>query len=144
MVHVPYKGDAPAIVDLLGGQVQLVLGGPLVMSPHIKAGKLRGLAVTSAQRSRIMPDLPAVSEQVPGYSATTWFGMWAPAGMPKEIVSRLNQSIARILKLPDVQERLRIDGMEAAHSTPEDFARFVAGDIAKWSKVVKTGNIKVD
>jgi tripartite-type tricarboxylate transporter receptor subunit TctC len=144
MIHVPYKGDAPAIVDLLGGQIQCFFGGPLVLAPHIHAGKLRGLAVTSEKRSRVMPDLPAVSEQVPGYEATTWFGMWAPLGMPKEIISQLNQAIARILKKPEVQERLRGDGMEDAHNTPEEFSSFIARDIVKWTKVVKTGNIKVD
>ena len=140
----PVQGRCPAIVDLLGGQIQFYFGGPLVLSPHINAGKLRGLAVTSEQRSPVMPDLPAVNELVPGYTAFTWFGMWAPPGTPKEIVARLNQAIARILKKPEVQERLRADGMEAAHNTPEEFSRFIARDIAKWTKVVKAGNIKVD
>jgi len=144
MVHVPYKGDTPALLDLIGGQIQLFSSAPLVLAPQIAAGKVRGLAVTTERRSPIMPDLPAVGEVVPGYSTTTWFGMWAPAGTPKEVVARLNQSIARIVKLPEVQARLRADGMEPAHSTPEEFSRFIAGEIAKWSKVVKTGNIKID
>ena len=144
MVHIPYKGDAPAVIDLLGGQIQFYFGGPLVLSPHINAGKLRGLAVTSERRSPVMPDLPAISEQVPGYAAPMWYGMWAPSGTPTEIVAKLNQAIARILKKPEVQERLRNDGMEAAHNTPEEFSRLIAQDIAKWSTVVKTGNIKVD
>ncbi|HEV2008077.1 MAG TPA: tripartite tricarboxylate transporter substrate-binding protein, partial [Burkholderiales bacterium] len=144
MIHVPYKGDAPAIIDLLGGQIQLYLGGPLVLSQHINAGRLRGLAVSTETRSPVMPELPAISEVVPGYSALTWFGLWAPLGTPKEIVSRLNQSIARILKLPDVQERLRVNGMEAAHNTPAEFNRFIAQEIAKYSQVVKDGNIKVE
>ncbi len=144
MVHVPYKGDAPAIADLLGGHIQLLLVGPLVVAPHMKTGKLRGLAVTTEKRSAVMPDLPAVSELVPGYWTLTWFGMFAPAGTPKAIVSQLNQTLARIHKQPDIQERLRANGMESAHSTPEEFARFIAGDITKWSKVVKAGNIKVD
>jgi tripartite-type tricarboxylate transporter receptor subunit TctC len=144
MIHVPYKGDAPAITDLLGGQIQLYFGGPLVLSPHMNAGKLRGLAVTSEQRSKVLPDLPAVNEVVPGYTAVTWFGMWAPPGTPKTIVDKLNQSVARILARPDVQERLRNDGMDAAHNTPEEFSRYVARDIAKWTKVVKAGNIRGD
>jgi tripartite-type tricarboxylate transporter receptor subunit TctC len=144
MIHVPYKGDAPAITDLLGGQIQIYFGGPLVLSPHMNAGKLRGLAVTSEQRSKVLPDLPAVNEVVPGYTAVTWFGMWAPPGTPKTIVDKLNQSVARILARPDVQERLRNDGMDAAHDTPEAFSRYVARDIAKWTKVVKAGNIRVD
>jgi len=144
MVHVPYKGDTPALTDLVGGHIQLMFSAPLVMSPQSKAGRLRGIAVTTEQRSQLIPELPAVSEQVPGYSAITWFGTWAPAGTPREIVARLNQSLARILKQPDVQERLRADGMEPAHSTPEEFARFMAREIAKWSQVVKAGNIKID
>ncbi|MSP97639.1 MAG: hypothetical protein EXR29_10550 [Betaproteobacteria bacterium] len=144
MIHVPYKGDAPAIIDLLGGQIQFFFGGPLVLSPHINAGKLRGLAVTSEQRSSVMPDLPAVNELVPGYTAFTWFGMWAPPGTPKAIVAQLNQAIVRILKKPEVLERLRAGGMEAAPSSPEEYSRFIARDIDKWNKVVKAGNIKVD
>jgi tripartite-type tricarboxylate transporter receptor subunit TctC len=144
MVHVPYKGDAPAIIDLLGGQIQIYFGGPLVLSQHMSAGKVRGLAVTSERRSPILPDLPTVSDVVPGYTAATWFGMWAPPGTPKRIVDQLNQAVARILKKPDIQERLRIDGMEAAHNTPEEFSRYIARDIAKWTKVVKAGNIRID
>jgi len=144
LIHVPYKGDAPAITDLLGGQIQFFMGGPLVLQQHINAGKLRGLAVSTEKRSPILPDLPAISEALPGYSAMTWFGLWAPLGTPKEIVSRLNQSIGRILKLPDVQERLRANGMEAGHNTPEEFNRFIAQEIAKYTRVVKDGNIRVE
>ncbi len=144
MVHVPYKGGAAAIVDLLGGQIQLIFGAAPSVLPHIKAGKLRGIAVTTEQRSPALPDLPAISELLPGYSASTWYAMWAPAGTPKEVVSRLNQAIADFLKQPDVQEGLRADGVEPAHSTPEEFARVIAREIATWSKVVKDGNIKVD
>ncbi len=144
LVHVPYKGDAPAIADLLGGQIHVMfLSGPALI-PQIKAGKLRGLAVTTEQRSPAMPDLPAISELVPGYAHTAWNGMWAPAGTPKEIISRLNQALGRILEQPEVQERLRADGREPAYSTPEEFGRVIARDVAKWSKVVKDGNIKID
>jgi tripartite-type tricarboxylate transporter receptor subunit TctC len=144
MVHVAYKGDGPALTDLLGGQIQAMVATELVLGPQIKARKLRALAVTTAQRSPAMPDLPAIGELVPGYSVDGWAGMWAPAGTPKEIVSRLNQSVAHILKLPDVQERLRAGGAEPAHSTPEAFARAITQDIATWSKVVKAGNIRID
>jgi tripartite-type tricarboxylate transporter receptor subunit TctC len=144
IVHAPYKGDAPAIIDLLGGQIQIYFGGPLVLSPHIKAGKLRGLAVTSEQRAPVLPDLPAVNEIIPGYTAFTWFGLWAPPGTSKALVAQLNQAIGRILKRPDVEERLRNDAMESGHNSPEAFSRFVAQDIAKWQKVVKAGNIRID
>ncbi len=144
MVHVPYKSEPTAVADLLSGQIQVMAATGLVLMPHIKAGKLRALAVTTEQRSPAMPDLPAISELVPGFAADGWVGMWAPAGTPGEMVSRLNQALARILKQPAVQERLRAVGMEPAHSTPEEFARFIAREIAKWSKVVKAGNIKID
>ena len=144
MVHVPYKGIAPAFNDLLGGAIQLMLSTPLSVSVHIKSGKLRAIAVTTEQRSPAMPDLPAISELVPGYSARVWFGLGAPAGTPSEIVSRLNQSVAHFLNQPEVQKRLRVGGVEPAHSTPEEFSRVIARDFAMWSKVIKTGNIKVD
>jgi tripartite-type tricarboxylate transporter receptor subunit TctC len=144
MVHVAYKGDGPALTDLLGGQIQALLATELVLGPQIKAGKLRALAVTTAKRSPAMPDLPAIGELVPGYSVDGWAGMWAPAGTPKEIIARLNRSVARILKQPEVQERLRAGGADPAPSTPEGFAHAIAQDIATWSKVVKAGNIKID
>jgi len=144
MVHVPYKGDAPAIADLLAGQIHVMLLSGPALFPQIKAGRLRALAVITEQRSPAVPDLPAISELVPGYSQTAWNGMWAPAGTPKEIIARLNQALGRILKQPEVQERLRAVGREPAHTTPEEFGRVIARDVAKWSKVVKAGNIRID
>jgi tripartite-type tricarboxylate transporter receptor subunit TctC len=144
LVHIPYKSAGPALTDLLGGQIQIFFGSGPSTAAHIRAGKLRGLAVTTAQRSPAMPDLPAVGELLPGYSADFWFGMWAPAGTPREIVSRLNHALVRILRQPDVLERLRTDGYDPVGSTPDEFARIIARDIATWSKVVKAGNIKAD
>lgn len=144
MLHVPYKGVGPALTDLLAGRLQVFVASTLAASPHVKAGKLRGIAVTSEQRSPAFPDLPAIHDLVPGYSAGLWYGMWAPAGTPKEIIARTNQALARMVKLPDVVERLRNDGVEPAHSTPEEQARRVAREIATWTKVVKTANIRVD
>lgn len=144
MVHVAYKGDAPALIDLLAGQIQTVIATEIVLGPHIKAGKVRALAITTERRSPSVPDLPTIGEVVPGYAVDGWAGMWAPAGTPNNVVARLNQSVARILKLPEVQERLRASGAEPTPSTPEGFARVVARDIATWSKVVKAGNIKID
>ncbi len=142
--HVPYKGDAPAISDLIGGQVQFILSSVPALIQHVKGGRVRALAVTTAQHWPELSDLPAVAETVPGYEHTSWNGMWGPAGMPKAIVTRLNQTLARLLKLPDVQERLRTDGRAPAHTSPEEFARVIERDIAKWSKVVKAGNIRVN
>lgn len=144
MVHVPYKGAGPSVAGVIGGQIQVTVGSMPAFISHLKSGRLRALAVTTEQRSPVMPDVPAIGEFVPGYSVSGWNGMWAPAGTPKEIVSRLNQALARMLKQPDIQERLRASGREPAHSTPEEFARIIARDIAMWSKVVKSGNIKLD
>ncbi len=143
-VHVPYKGDTPAIADLMGGHIQYLMSSPLALSPQIKAGRLRGLGVTTEQRSQVMPELPAIGEFIPGYAASTWFAMWAPAGTPKEIITRLNQSITRLARHPDIEARLRADGMEPVSSTPDEFARFIGEEIAKWSSVVKAGDIKID
>lgn len=144
MVHIPYKGEAPGITDLIGGHIQMYFTGVGTLLPHQKAGRLRGLAVTSEQRSRQMPELPTIGEMVPGYAAPSWYGIFAPAGTSKEIVSQLNQSIGRILRQPEMLERFTSEGIEPRHSTPEEFSRFLAQDIAKWSKVVREGNIKVD
>jgi len=144
MVHVPYKSAGPALVDLLGGQIQMFFGSGPSTGGHIRAGRLRGLAVTTEKRSPALPDLPAIGEVLPGYASDFWFGMWAPAGTPKEIVAQLQQAIVRILKQPEVQERLRTDGMEAVGSAPAEFARVIARDIATWKQVVKAGHIKVE
>lgn len=143
-VHVAYKGDGPALAELLAGQIQINIATAVVLDPHIKIGKVRALAVTTEKRSPTMPDLPAIGEMIPGYAVDGWTGMWAPAGTPKEIVLRLNQSLARILKVPEIQERLRTFGAEPTPSTPEGFRQKITRDIAQWSKVVKAGNIKIN
>jgi tripartite-type tricarboxylate transporter receptor subunit TctC len=143
MIHVPYKGDAPAIADLLGGQIQLIFCSVPALMPHLKVNRLRALAVTTEQRFSELPDVPAVAETLAGYEHTSWNGMWAPSRTPKDIIARLNLSLGRILKQPDVLDRLRADGREAAHSTPEEFQRVIAKEIDKWKTVVKVGNIKV-
>ena len=144
VVHVPYKGDGPAIADLLAGQVHFLFASGPALIPHFKTGRLRPLGVTTEKRSPVLPDVPSISEVVPGYSVRTWFGMWAPAGTPEAIVSKLNQALGRVLSLPAVQQRLRADGMEPSHSTPQEFEREIASQIAKWTKVVKAGNISVN
>lgn len=144
VVHVPFAGAFLAVGAVLGGEVQLAFVSPGPAIPHIKAGKLRGLAVTSEQRWPVMPDLPAMAETLPGFSASVWFGMLAPAGTPRAVVAPLNEAIARVLKHPDLQERLRVIGLEPTHSTPEAFGRIIVRDIATWSKVVKAGNVKLE
>ena len=144
LVHVPYKGAGLVLTDLLGAQIQVFFGSGPSTAAHIRAGRLRGLGVTTAQRSPALPDLPAIGEVLPGYAADFWFGMWAPAGTSTEIVARVNQALVRILNQPEVLERLRTDGYDPVGSTPQEFARIVARDIATWAKVVKAGNIKAD
>jgi tripartite-type tricarboxylate transporter receptor subunit TctC len=143
LVHVPYKSQAPAIVGLLGGEVQLMFAAAVV-APHIRAGRLRGLGVTTEQRWPGLPELPPIGEALSGYAADWWYGMWAPAGTPAEIISRLNQAVGRALQHPEVRDRLRADGAEPAHTTPDEYARIIARDIGIWSKVIRDGNIRVE
>ncbi len=145
MVHVPYKGSAPAVADLLGGQVSLMFDNMPSSLPHIKAGKLRGIAVTSARRSPATPELPTIAEAaLPGYEASSWFGMLAPAGTPKEIVGKLNHTIVASLQTPEMKERLSSQGAEPVGNTPEEFAAYIQAEIAKWAKVVKASGAKLD
>jgi len=143
MVHVPYKGDAPAVTDLLGGQIQMLVTSAPALLPHLRAGRLRAFGVTTEKRSAELPDVPAIGEIVPGYETNPWNGMWGPPGITKDVVVRLNQALAKILAMPEVQERLRGEGREATHSSPEEFARIIARDVTKWKKVVQEGNIRV-
>ena len=142
MIHIPYKGDGPAMADLIGGQIQCIFSSVPALISHLKSGRVRGLAVTTEQRFPELPELPPVADTVPGYEHTSWNGMWAPFGTPKPILVRLNQSLGRLLSQPDVEERLRADGRQPAHSTPEEFQRVIARDIAKYTKVVQLGSIK--
>jgi tripartite-type tricarboxylate transporter receptor subunit TctC len=145
VVHVPYKGMAPALTDVIGGQLQLSIPTIAGGLPLTRAGKLRALAVTGAQRSPAEPELPTVAEAgVPGYQASNWYGFAAPAKTPRAIVLKLNREFARILAAPDVREKLVNVGMEPATATPEAFAEFVKAEIAKWTRVVKTAGIRAD
>ena len=143
MQHVPYKGSGQAVIDLLGGQVQVMVSGMSSVMPHIKAGRLRPLAVTGAQRSPAVPDLPTIAESgFPKFEATAWYGVLAPAGTPIAIVIRLHDEIVRILKLPDVKERLEYVGFEIIGSTPEAFGAYIKTEIKKWAPVVKASGAK--
>ena len=144
MVHVPYRGAAPAVTDPLAGQVQ-VMFDPIVTSiEHIKAGKLRALAVTSATRSELLPDIPVVGEFVPGYEATGWQGIGAPRNTPADIVEKLNKETNAALADPKMKARLLDLGGTPMPMTPTDFGRLIANDTEKWSKVVKFAGIKAD
>ena len=143
-LHVPYKGTGPAVIDLVGGRIQFIFAnGPSVL-PHVKAGRLRAIAVTTERRSPALPDLPAINESVPGYQAMSWHGMLAPAGTPKAILTRLNDALAQVLGESKLREILQRQGLEPEHSTPEEFASLIADDVVRWTKVVKAGNIKLN
>lgn len=145
IVHVPYKGTGPALADLLGGQVTMMFSDALAAAPQMKAGKLRGLAVSSPQRFGLVPDLPTVAESgLPGFSAVGWTGLLAPAATPRAIVQRLNAEVVRALPLPDVKEKLAGDGSEFGRNTPEQFATFIKDEIAKWGKVIKASGAKAE
>jgi len=145
MQHVPYKGSAPALTDLIGGQVQLMFDSMPSAMPHVKAGKIRPLAVTTARRVAAVPDLPTIAEAgVPGYDISTWYGVWAPKGTPRDIVLRLQQDIARVLQMPDTRERYAGLGAEPVGNTPDEFAAYCRSELAKWAKVVKESGAKAD
>jgi tripartite-type tricarboxylate transporter receptor subunit TctC len=145
MVHIPYKGTAPGVVDLLAGQVLVMAPNVLTALPHIKSGKLRALAVTSAKRSEALPEVPTVAEAgVPGYDSTQWYGVLAPSGTPREIVARLHDAIVRALRDPEVGKRLAADGAEAVGSSPEEFAAFIKSESEKWAKVAAAAGIKAE
>jgi len=146
MVHVPYKGLAPAITDLLGGQIQLVFADVGLVVQHIKAGRLRALAVTSEQRVAALPDVPTVAESgVPGYAAATWYGLIAPAGMPQPIVQRLSTEMQKIMAMPDVRAQLVAAGNEVPNMSMDQFAMLVRDDYRKWQKlIVDMGGVKAD
>jgi tripartite-type tricarboxylate transporter receptor subunit TctC len=137
MVHVPYRGGAPAVADTVAGQTQLMFTAGTQSLEHVKAGKLRLLAVTEGKRSPLLPEVPAVAETLPGYEMAVWYGAFGPAGMPKEIVARLNAEIGRILSLPEVKKRMADIAVETATSTPEELAAMTRADAAKWGRIIK-------
>jgi tripartite-type tricarboxylate transporter receptor subunit TctC len=145
MLHVPYKGSGPAVADLVGGQVNLMFDNMPSSLPHVKSGRLRAIAVTSAKRSPAAPDLPTIAESgVPGYEAVAWFGVLAPAGTPPAIVKKLNAEIIKVLKSPDVAERLSSQGAEPVSNTPEQFSAYIKSEMGKWAKVIKASGAQVD
>ena len=145
MTHVPYKGSAPALQDLIGGQVQLMFDNLPPSLPQIKSGKLRALAVTSATRSPALPDTPTIAESgLPGFEASSWFGVLAPAGTPPAIIAKLNTEIAKWLTSPEAKEKMLTLGANIGGGSPEDFAKHIAAETAKWQKVVKASGAKVD
>lgn len=145
MVHIPYKGEAPAVTALLGGQVQAMFGQLPGVLPHILNGKLRAVAIASGVRSHVMPQLPTVAEAgVPGFKVDVWFGALAPGGTPDEIVSRLNSEISSIMRMPDITQRLMRQGVEPATNTPKEFAEYIHAEIADWADLIRKSGARVD
>ena len=145
MVHVPYKGNGPAYTDLIGGQVTVMFPNVSTATAHVRAGKLRALAVTTKNRTAIAPELPTISEAgVPGYDVSSWYGLLAPAGTPPAVVSKLQREIARVLRLPDVSEKLTSQGLDLVGNTPDEFAAIIKSEIVKWAKVAKASGARAE
>ena len=142
IVHVPYKGNVPSITDLIGGQVGLSFATMPTVLPHVRSGKLRGVAVIGNERSPAVPELPTIAETIPGFAVNNWIGLFAPAGTPSEIVHKLNSEVNRILETPEVQKRMESEGARFSRKTPEEFGQFVKAESVKWARVLKEAGIQ--
>jgi len=144
MLHVPYRGGAPAITDIMGGQVQVMFVSVTSVLGHIRSGKLRPLAVTSKERIAALPEVPPIGDTYKGFEAYSWVGLLAPAGVPADVIAKLNASVNAALKTPDVQKFLEEQSLKPAGGTPEQFGSFMKAETQKWGEVIKRQNIKVD
>ena len=143
IVHIPYKGNAPAVADLIGGQTHLTFATMPTVVQHVRAGKLRGVAVIGSTRSAAAPQLPTIAESgVPGFAVNNWIGLFAPAGTPADIVRKVNAEVMRIMRLPEVAKRMEVEGERFTPNSPEEFAAFVRAEVVKWAKVVKDAGLK--
>jgi tripartite-type tricarboxylate transporter receptor subunit TctC len=137
MVHVPYRGGAPAVLDTVAGRTQLLFSAGTQTLPHVREGRLRLLAVTEGRRSRLLPEVPTVAETVPGYEMAVWYGAFGPKGMPRDLVARLNAEINRALRLPEVRDKMAEIGVEVLDETPEAFGGALRADAEKWGKLIR-------
>jgi tripartite-type tricarboxylate transporter receptor subunit TctC len=144
MVHVPYKGGGPAMIDTIAGQAHISIGSLIQFLPHFRSGKLKALGTGGAKRTSVLPDVPAIAEDLPGYEANNWWGILAPAATQPAIVRKLNVEINRVMQLPETQKRFASEGADPVSGTPEDFSRLITTEMVKWAKVAKTANIKAD
>ena len=145
LVHVPYKGAGPALVDLVGGQVQMMCTSPLPAMPHVKAGRLRALGMTSAKRSRAAPEVPTIAEQgLPGYESSLWYAMLAPAATPQAVIKRVHAETVKIVKSPELAGQLLSQGAEPVGNSPQELARFIKAEIDRWTRVITQANIRVE
>ena len=144
MTHIPYKGGVPATIDLISGQVTWMFGTILPTIPHVRAGKLRALAVSGKKRAEVLPDVPTVAEDVPGFEASSWYGVFAPAGTPADVIAKLNQEMARALTPAEVRQRLASEGTEVVAGNPEDFMTLFRAEVAKWARVIRQSGIRLE
>jgi len=144
MIHVPYKGAGPATIDLLSGQITWMVGTILPSMPHIRSGRLHALAVTGLKRSPALPEVPPVADTLPGFEASSWYGVAAPGGTPRDIVVKLNQEIARRINTPDVRERVAGEGAEIVAGSPDQFGAFYRAEIEKWAKIIRAAGIRLE
>jgi tripartite-type tricarboxylate transporter receptor subunit TctC len=143
MVHIPYKGTAPAMIDMLAGQVATMAATVLTGMPHIRSGRLRPIGITSLARAGAAPEIPTIAEAgLPGYESVQWYGMLAPAKTPREIVNRLHAEVTGVLKQPEIKSRLAADGADAVGSSPEEFTRYIQSELVKWAKVARDAGLQ--
>jgi tripartite-type tricarboxylate transporter receptor subunit TctC len=144
MIHVPYKGSSPSFTDVLGGQVPITFDSLTQGLPYVKTGRLRAVATLGPKRTQVLPDVPTVNETLAGYEVVNWFGIVVPAGTPREIIARLHSEIVKILRMPDISERLSAQGSDPVGSSPDEFGAFMKSETAKWARVIKEANIRAD
>lgn len=144
MVHVPYKGSGPSFIDLLGGQIPLTCDSLTQGLPYVRSGRLRAVATLGPVRSAVLPDVPTVGETLKGYEVVNWFGIVAPAATPREVINRLHSELVKVLRMPDIKERLSAQGSDPVGSSPEEFGAFMKAESAKWARVIKEANIRAD
>jgi tripartite-type tricarboxylate transporter receptor subunit TctC len=144
MVHIPYKGAGPALIDLVAGQVQLMCTSPLPAMPHVKAGRLKALALTSLRRSAAFPDLPVVAETIPGYQSTLWYALLAPAGTPRHVIDRIHADTVKALRSPELKQKLLAFGADPVGGSPQELQSFLVEEIERWTKLVKQAKISLD
>lgn len=144
VLHIPFKGGGPSMINVMGGHTQFLLGSLIQVTPHIRSGKLRALGTGGAKRSAILPDVPTIGEGVPGYEATNWWGIVAPAGTPPAIVEKLNKEIIAVLNSDEVQKQFAAEGASTLQMSPAEFGQYIGSETVKWGKVVKEGNIKAE
>lgn len=145
LTHVPYKGIAPAMVDVISGQVTMTFASIISGTPHIKSGRLRALAVTGAHRSAALPELPTMIEAgVRGYESSTWYGLLAPKATPRALITKLNREVVAIINLPEIKTHLLAEGAEPVGNTPDEFGEFIKAEIIKWGKVIRAAGLRAD